>query len=417
MKVLIIGGGGREHALGWKLAQSPKTTELFFAPGNPGTADLGRNVQLTGSDQFVDFAREHQIDLVVVGPEQPLVNGLVDEMAEAGIPCFGPSKAVAQLEGSKAFAKQVMAEIGLPTASYAAFDDYQQALAHLNQVGAPIVVKANGLAGGKGVTVCQNLAEAQAALSEAMVDGRFGAAGSTVVLEELLIGTEASYHVICDGERMLALPTAQDHKALLDGNAGPNTGGMGTCSPNPVLTESMCREIEETIARPLFQYFNDQGTPFRGVLFIGLMLTWHGPKVLEFNVRFGDPETQVMLPRIKSDLLPVLYQAATGQLDETALEIDDRVSLCVVLTAAGYPSSPAKGDPISEFPEGRDDLVVFHAGTALRDDGRVVTAGGRVLGVTAWGDQLEQARKRAYKAANQIQFKGKHFRKDIGVTS
>ncbi|MCB1043738.1 MAG: phosphoribosylamine--glycine ligase [Acidobacteria bacterium] len=415
MRVLIVGGGGREHALGWKIAQSPLLSKLYFSPGNPGTEGLGSNVQLMDQAAMVQFAADESIDLVVVGPEKELVDGIADALALKGIPCFGPSKAAAQLEGSKAFSKEVMDRVGVPTAKYGAFTDYDQACKFLEKMGLPVVIKADGLASGKGVTICQTRDQGKAALKEAMLDQRFGSAGNMVVIEEFLTGTEASFHVITDGERLLRLPTAQDHKALGEGNTGPNTGGMGTCSPNPVWTERMSDEVMESVAGPIIDYMRDQGMPFRGVLFIGLMLTWHGPKVLEFNVRFGDPETQVMMPRIKTDLLPVLFQSARGRLEVQDLEIDPQHAVCVVLSAAGYPDSPRKGDVITGIPESGPDQVVFHAGTAHGRDHEVITSGGRVMGATAWAGNLETARKRAYKVANQVQFEGKYMRKDIGL--
>ncbi len=415
MRVLVLGSGGREHALGWKLAQSPQMCKLFFAPGNPGTAKLGQNVSLPNHADILAFARDEAIELVIVGPEKDLVLGIADKLSEIGVPCFGPCKAAALLEGSKEFAKQVMDRVGIPTAHYGCFEDYEKAVAYVDQNSLPLVVKADGLAGGKGVTICETREDAIKALRESLLDKRFGESGSKVIIEEFLTGTEASFHIICDGQNMQALPTAQDHKALLEGNLGPNTGGMGTCSPNPVMTEAISREVMEQIARPVFAYFNEQGSPFRGVLFVGLMLTWHGPKVLEFNVRFGDPETQVMMPMLQADLLPILYQAACGELKVETLALSQHAAVCVVLAAEGYPQSPRTGDLISDVPEDRERLAVFHAGTATDAAGQLVTAGGRVMGVTAWADDIERARKRAYKAANQISFYGKYMRKDIGL--
>ncbi|CAM2005746.1 phosphoribosylamine--glycine ligase [Acanthopleuribacter pedis] len=417
MKVLIMGSGGREHALGWKIKQSPLLTDLFFVPGNPGTAELGQNVALDGDDALVDFAREHRLDLVVVGPELPLVNGIADRLAEVGVPCFGPSAAAARLEGSKAFAKEVMDATSIPTAAYQTFTELDPALAYVAEQNLPIVVKADGLAGGKGVTICQTEQEAGEALREALEGGRFGDAGRTVVVEEFLTGTEASVHLICDGERIVPLITAQDHKTLYEDGKGPNTGGMGTFAPSPMVTPELMTRIEEEIAAPVMKHMNDQGQPFRGVLFAGLMLTWNGPKVLEFNVRFGDPETQVLLPLLESDLLPILHQAATGNLrTEPALKWRGGHAVCVVLAADGYPRSPRKGDKITGV-GAYEQGVVFQAGTKRDGHGGLVTNGGRVLGLTAWDQSLQSARTRAYQLVDKIDFAGKHYRRDIGGAS
>ncbi|MCB1049467.1 MAG: phosphoribosylamine--glycine ligase [Acidobacteria bacterium] len=416
MRVLIIGSGGREHALGWKIAQSAQLSQLYFAPGNPGCAHLGKCVDLPDLTSTLSFCQEQKIDLVVVGPEKPLVQGWCDHLRAAGIACFGPSKLAAQLEGSKAFAKKVMAETKIPTAKYQRFDAFDQACAYVKNHEFPLVVKADGLASGKGVTICQNEGEAVMALKEAMVDNRFGESGKVVVIEEFLVGREASFHVICDGKRGLALVAAQDHKALHDGNHGPNTGGMGTFAPSPFVTPEMEQVILEQIADPVFQYMAQQGSPFQGVLFIGLMLTWHGPKVLEFNVRFGDPETQVMMPLIESDLLPILYQSAQGQFEpDLDLKIaDQRACVCVVCTAEGYPENPRSGDVIEPLPQNVEDGIVFHAGTQTNGEGKLVTAGGRVLGATAWRSDLDRARNAAYRLVEKVHFRGKYFRKDIG---
>lgn len=413
MQVLIVGGGGREHALGYKIRQSPMLKQLFFAPGNPGTAKLGQNVRLNSNDEFRDFCTTNHIDLVVVGPEAPLVDGLTDVLESAGIPCFGPSAAAAELEGSKEFAKKVMDATQIPTAAYASFTDYQAALEYVRKADHPIVVKADGLAAGKGVTICENLEQSEAALTEAMKDQRFGEAGSKVVIEEFLVGVEASFHVITDGKRAHALIAAKDHKALLDGDKGPNTGGMGTMAPNPLVTPEMATQITNDIAQPVFDHMAAEGTPFKGVLFIGLMLTDAGPKVLEFNVRFGDPETQVMLPLLDYDLLPILYGAAKGALPAGDFQFKDQTAVCVVLAGQGYPGSPRKGDPISGLGDS-DNRVVFHAGTRELD-GTIYTNGGRVLGLTAWAETLEGARKAAYQMVETVDFEGKTFRTDIGV--
>lgn len=416
MNVLIVGSGGREHALGWKIAQSPLLKHLFFSPGNPGTRHLGTNLPAGGVDDIVRQARAHTIDLVVVGPEQPLVDGLADALADAGIACFGPNRAAARLEGSKAFAKRVMRKAGVPTAACAIFDDTQAARDYLAGAAYPLVIKADGLAAGKGVTVCPDVDRAQAALKAAMVDRVFGDAGKCVVIEDCLMGTEASYHIICDGRKFVALPTAQDHKALLNGNQGPNTGGMGTFAPNPNVTRKLAQHIETDIAAPVLQALQELGCPFKGVLFLGLMLTDEGPKVLEFNVRFGDPETQVILPLMDCDLLAVLRDAAAGSLDmPSPLPQKAQSAVCVVLAAKGYPTSPEKGRPISGLAQDwGPDAVVFHAGTKQAESGGLETSGGRVLGVTAWAEDLYSARHQAYCMANAIEFEGKYMRTDIG---
>lgn len=414
MRVLVVGGGGREHALGWKIAQSPLLSKLYFAPGNPGTAALGENVKLADNDSICNFCHEHGMDLVVVGPEAPLVAGLSDMLREGGIACFGPSRAAAQLEGSKAFSKEVMKAAGVPTAAYEQFTDLDAALAYVRQQKHPLVVKADGLAAGKGVTICQTVEASEAALRLTMEDRKFGDAGARVVVEEFLVGTETSFHVITDGERCLPLIPAKDHKALYDGDKGPNTGGMGTFSPNPLINDVMAARIQEEVCEPVFRHMREQGNEFHGVLFVGLMMTEEGPKVLEFNVRFGDPETQVMMPMLDFDLLPVLHGAARGKLPSGNFPYKKGGAVCIVLAAEGYPESARKGDLIT----GLDDFengIVFHAGTR-EEDGKIYTNGGRVLGLTAWGDTLESARERAYHMRDRVNFSGKQFRNDIGGT-
>lgn len=412
MRVLLIGGGGREHALGWKIAQSPLCDQLYFAPGNPGTAALGENITLGDNTATAAWAKDNQIDLVVVGPEQPLVDGLADTLAQAGVPCFGPSAAAARLEGSKAFAKEIMDTVNAPTAGYARFSEFDAAMAYVREQGVPQVVKADGLAAGKGVTICHSLNEAETALREALLDGRFGDAGAEVVIEEFLEGVECSFHLISDGKGFVPLITAKDHKAIFDGDKGPNTGGMGTYAPNPLLDDAQVTKIQKDICEPVLRHMGDQGMTFRGVLFTGLMLTEKGPKVLEFNVRFGDPETQVMLPMLDFDLLPVLHGAAVGQLPDGPFPYKQGAAVCVVLASAGYPAGSSKGDVISGVAD-TENGVVFHAGTKMVDD-QLVTAGGRVLGATAWDADLSAARKRAYAAADAISFDGKQNRSDIG---
>jgi len=414
MKVLVIGSGGREHALGWKIAQSPLLKALFFAPGNPGTAKLGTNIALAGTQAICDFAREEAIDLVVVGPEQPLVEGLADALAHTGILCYGPSKAAAQLEGSKAFAKDIMRAAGVKTAAYEVFSDFNRAWAYAEQQKHPLVVKADGLAAGKGVSICQTPAETQSALREALQDSRFGDAGSQVVIESFLKGREASFHLICDGERVVPLISAQDHKTLNNGNTGPNTGGMGTFAPTPFLTSAMEKELIEQVCLPVLKELKQRGAEFRGTLFTGLMLTDDGPYVLEFNCRFGDPETQVMMMLLNDDLLPVLKGSAEGKLPCAALKWHKGSAVCVVLAASGYPGTVRKGDAIHGL-EVQDSATIFQAGTELTEDQTLVTNGGRVLGITAAGEDLEEAREKAYLALSFVDFKGLQYRSDIGL--
>lgn len=413
MRVLIVGSGGREHALGWKLSQSPLLEKLYFAPGNPGTALMGENLNLADHDRIVGFCTEQGVDLVVVGPEAPLVEGLADQLGQAGIACFGPSKAAARLEGSKAFAKEIMAEAGVPTAAYASFTDLESALAYARLQSHPLVVKADGLAAGKGVVICATLAESETALREMMEAGRFGEAGARVVLEEFLEGTEASYHVLCDGEFCLPLVAARDHKTLHEGGRGPNTGGMGTVAPNPAVDQALAQRIRVDVCEPVLRVMRQRGTPFQGVLFVGLMLTAKGPKVLEFNVRFGDPETQVMMPLLNFDLLPVLHGAARGWLPAGDHGFKPGSAVCVVMAAAGYPETPRRGDQIQGIASEYEQAMVFHAGTRTEND-TLYTHGGRVLGVTAWAPTLSAAQTKAYEICDQIEFAGKQFRRDIG---
>lgn len=414
MNVLIIGGGGREHALGWKIAQSSQLTQLYFAPGNPGTAKLGQNIELADHAATVAFAQENSIDLVVVGPEQPLVEGLGDMLTDKGIACFGPSQAAAALEGSKTFAKAIMDKAAVPTAKYREFDNFADAKAYIQDHDYPLVVKADGLAAGKGVTICQEPHEAEAALKEALVDKRFGDSGDKVVVEEFLKGIEVSFHVISDGEHLVPLISAQDHKALYEGNKGPNTGGMGTFAPSPLIKPETADMIMERVCKPVVQEMAAQGKTFRGVLFAGLMITAKGPYVLEFNCRFGDPETQVIMPLLDFDLLPVLHAAATGKLKDVEHASWKRQSaVCVTLASAGYPRSSSKGDRITGLHQDANSHI-FHAGTAESEDGYLMTSGGRVLSVTAWAEKLAEARANAYEMVDNISFDGMQYRKDIG---
>lgn len=420
MKVLVIGSGGREHALAWKLAQSPRVQQVYVAPGNGGTdsAPTLHNVPITDVQQLRAWAQTEGIGLAVVGPEQPLAAGVVDEFRAHGLRIFGPTRAAAQLESSKAFSKEFMQRHGIPTGAYKTFTDAAQARAYVERVGAPVVVKADGLAAGKGVVVAQSVAEAQAAIDDMLGDNRLGVShnegGARVVIEEFLEGEEASFIVLSDGKNVLALASSQDHKRLSDGDQGPNTGGMGAYSPAPVLTPDVHARVMREIIWPTVRGMDQEGTPFTGFLYAGLMIDAKGRvQTLEFNTRMGDPETQPILMRLKSDLLEVLLAATDGRLDEVELDWDRRVALGVVLAAAGYPQDPRKGDRISGLPEPEEEAMVFHAGTVLQD-GELRTAGGRVLCVTVLADSIRQAQSRAYDVARGIQFDGMQYRRDIG---
>lgn len=412
MKILIVGGGGREHALSWKLAQSAQCEKVFCAPGNGGTSN---NVALDVGNHLavIAFCKATDIGLVIVGPEAPLVAGLVDDLQEAGIRAFGPSKTAAQLEGSKAFTKLLCDEAHIPTAAYRHCDNLEDALACLDQQSAPIVVKADGLAAGKGVTVAQTLDEAREAV-RACFDGAFGKAGASVVIEECLIGEEASLFAICDGERAVLFGSAQDHKRVGEGDTGPNTGGMGAYAPAPVMSDAVTREAMRTIIEPAVAAMKARGTPFQGVLFAGLMITKDGPKLIEFNTRFGDPETQVLMMRFESDLLDVLIRAADGDLSGTEVRWSNDPVMTIVIAAKGYPGSYVKGSAIAGFESSDPDVMIFHAGTARDDDGTVRANGGRVLNVTARGRTLKEARDRVYMAVRNVDWPGGFHRCDIG---
>ncbi|MDX1422342.1 MAG: phosphoribosylamine--glycine ligase [Kiloniellales bacterium] len=418
MRILVVGGGGREHALCWAIAASPLCDRLFCAPGNAGIAREATCVPIGAEDveALVAFARDEAIDFVVVGPEAPLVLGLADRLAEAGIKAFGPSAAAAALEGSKAFMKDLCAKYGIPTAAYARFADADAAKAYLRERGAPIVVKADGLAAGKGVTVAASLAEAEAAVDAALVEGAFGAAGAEVVIEERLVGEEASVFALVDGTSVLPLASAQDHKAVGDGDTGPNTGGMGAYSPAPVVSDEVARRAMTEILEPTVRAMREEGRPFRGVLYAGLMITAEGPKLLEYNVRFGDPECQVLMARLKSDLLPALIATSDGVLESFDLRWHDEAALVVVLAAKGYPGAYRKGTVIRGVEAAEEDerVVVFHAGTKAGDDGALVADGGRVLGVTALGATVAEAQRRAYAAVDRIDWPEGFCRRDIG---
>jgi len=416
MKLLVIGSGGREHAIAWKLAQSPKVQKVFVAPGNGGTATESglENVALSSFPDLISFAKREQVHLTIVGPEAPLAVGIVDAFREAGLKIFGPTRAAAQLEASKDFAKQFMVRHGLPTARHATFTDAAKARAYVDKHGAPIVIKADGLAAGKGVVVAATVAEAKRAIDAMLVEGRFGAAGTSVVIEEFLEGEEASFMVIADGAHALPLATSQDHKRLRDGDEGPNTGGMGTYSPAPIVTPQLHARVMREIIQPAIAGMAKDGVPYSGFLYAGLMIDKKGnPKTLEFNARLGDPETQPIMLRLRSDLLALVEHALEGTLDRAATDWDRRAALCVVLAAANYPEEPRKGDEIRGLPGAGEDCRVFHAGTKL-EGGRILTNGGRVLGVTALGDSLKMAARRAYAAVDEIRFDGMQFRTDIG---
>jgi phosphoribosylamine--glycine ligase len=419
MRLLVVGSGGREHALAWKIAQSPLVRSLFCAPGNPGMARLATLVPIPATDvaALAGWARDNRIDLVVIGPEAPLVGGLADRLAELGIPAFGPCAGAAEIEGSKAFAKDVMLAAGIPTAEHGTFTDLEPALAWSRRLGGKVVVKADGLAAGKGVVICGAMAEAEAALRSMLLDRVHGQAGAKVLVEERLEGPEVSCIAFTDGERVRALPSAQDHKRVGDGDQGPNTGGMGAFSPSPHFTPELAVDVERQVLLPAVRELKRRGHPFRGALYAGLMLTPRGLRVLEFNARLGDPETQPLLMRVQGDLVPVLLGAARGDLSQATLTIDPRPALGVVLAAEGYPAKVTTGDAIegteAAFPEG---VQVFHAGTSQKPGGPLVTSGGRVLTVCALGDTMDDARQRAYAAATQVRFRGAHFRKDIGRT-
>ncbi|WP_028311015.1 phosphoribosylamine--glycine ligase [Derxia gummosa] len=416
MKVLVVGSGGREHALAWKLAQSPKVTVVYVAPGNAGTALDKRlqNVAITDHATLAEFALAEKVGLTVIGPDAALAEGIVDLFQSKGLRVFGPTKAAAELEWSKDFAKGFMKRHGVPTAAYETFTDAAAAHAYIDAQGAPIVIKADGLAAGKGVVVAMTLAEAHEAVDMIMVDAKYGASGSRVVIEEFMAGEEASFFVLCDGKHMLAMASAQDHKRLLDGDKGPNTGGMGAYSPAPIVTPDLHAKVMQQVVKPTVAGMAAEGRPFTGFLYVGLMIDAAGnPRVVEFNSRMGDPETQPIMARLKSDLLPVLEAAVDGRLDQAEMEWDRRTALCVILASDGYPDNPRKGDPIMGIPAESDDAIVFHAGTAAKD-GQIVTAGGRVLCVVGLGDSVKIAQNKAYEAAAPIRFAGMQFRTDIG---
>ncbi len=419
MKVLVVGSGAREHALAARLARSPQVESVICAPGNGGTAGFAENVAIDPEDgeAVVALARERAIDFAVVGPEAPLVAGVCDALREAGIDAFGPGREAARAEGSKAHSKRFMQRHGIPTADATIFDDADAADAHVRSLGRPLVVKADGLAAGKGVIVTSTVEQTHDAIDRIMRKREFGEAGATAVLEERLVGQEVSYHVVSDGTRYIALAAAQDHKPLLDGDEGPNTGGMGAYCPANVVDDATMRRIEREVLVPIVDVLKREDIDYRGVLYAGLMLTHGGPKVLEFNVRFGDPECQALMVRMKADLAELLWRTATGALADADLNWDPRPSCCVVLAAEGYPGTSEKGHPIEGLDEveAMRDVVVFHASSRRDAQGRIVTGGGRCLSVVALGDTLADARRLANLAAERIQFKGKVYRRDIGA--
>jgi phosphoribosylamine--glycine ligase len=420
MKILVIGGGGREHALTWKLRQSPLAERIFCAPGNAGTAEIGENVAISASDleALVRFAKENRVDLAVVGPDDPLAGGIVDLFAAEKLRAFGPTKSAAHIESSKIFAKELMRAQKIPTAEARTFSKSSEALRYCERVKFPVVIKADGLALGKGVIVAADAATAQSTIDEMMNQGRFGGAGRRIVIEEFLRGTECSLHALVDGQNYCLLDSARDHKRALDGDQGANTGGMGAFSPANNWNSKLQSQVEAEIMRPLLHGFVQEGITFRGLLYPGLMITSEGPRVLEFNCRFGDPETQALLPRMKSDLLPLLEATIDGTIDKCAIEWDTRTAVTVVLASSGYPGKYETGKTISGLDDAAklQDVQIFHAGTK-RADSQVKTAGGRVLAVTALGSTMKSARARAYDAVSRIHFENCHYRHDIALSA
>ncbi|MBD0383325.1 phosphoribosylamine--glycine ligase [Paenibacillus sedimenti] len=415
MRILVIGRGGREHAIVWSLSKSPKVSKLFCAPGNGGIAELAECVPITELqfEEISTFAKEQQIDLVMVAPDDPLAAGLVDHLEGKGIAAFGPRANAAIIEGSKVFMKELLKKYNIPTAKYETFNAYEPALAYLRSQSAPIVIKADGLAAGKGVTVAHTMEEAEAALHDIMVDQVFGASGASVVIEEFLTGQEMSLLAFVDGSTVRPMVPSQDHKPVFDNDKGPNTGGMGTYSPLPHIPQSIVQEAIDNIVQPTADAMVKEGRPFKGVLYAGLILTQNGVKTIEFNARFGDPETQVILPRLKTDLLDIFLAINNGTLAEQPIEWSDEAAVCVIVASEGYPGSYPKGLPISGLDQVQD-AIVFHAGTALKD-GQIVTNGGRVLGITGLGRDIVEARQKAYANADRIHFDGKHYRTDIAM--
>ncbi len=417
MNVLIVGGGGREHAIAWSVSKSRKADRIFCAPGNGGISDVAECVDIGPMefDKLADFAEKNDIGLTIVGMDDPLVGGIVDVFEERGLRVFGPKKDAAIIEGSKSFSKNLMKKYGIPTCHYETFTSPEEAILYLENVDFPIVIKADGLALGKGVLICQNLQEAEAGVASIMLDKQFGDAGDVIVIEDYVAGREASVLCFCDGTHIKPMTSAQDHKRARDGDTGLNTGGMGTFSPSPFYTDEIKKFCEEKIYQPTIDAMKAEGRSFTGILFVGLMLAEDGPKVLEYNARFGDPEAQVVLPRMKNDIIDVMEACIDGRLDEVELEFEDNAAVCVILASDGYPEHYDKGKPICglENFEGKEGYYAFHAGTKKKD-GKLVTNGGRVLGITAKGATLKEARKNAYKAAEWVSFENKYMRSDIG---
>lgn len=416
MKILIVGGGGREHAMAWKIAQSPRVTKIYCAPGNAGTASIAENVDIGAEDlnSLLDFAQVEEIDLTVVGPEVPLVNGIVDKFEKHDLRIFGPSALAAKLEGSKIFSKNLMQKYNIPTAEFRSFSDADHAIRYVEDRG-PVVVKADGLAAGKGVIMCENAKEARTAIHQIMKDRAFGDAGGKIVIEEWLRGKEVSLLALTDGKTVLPLEGAEDHKTVFDGDVGPNTGGMGAYSPSPIFTEELKQQVLNDIMNPTVQAMEKEGALYKGVLYAGLMITDDGPKTLEFNARMGDPETQPLMARMESDLVPLLEACIDGTLDQQKIDWSPKAAVCVVMASGGYPGSYKKGIPIEGLAEADtlEGVTVFHAGTKKEGD-QVVTNGGRVLGVTALGADVPTAIAKAYAGVDKIKWPEAHFRKDIG---
>ncbi len=414
MNILVVGGGGREHAIVWKLAQSPKVEKVYCAPGNAGIAQIAECVPISVMeiDKLAQFAVENKIDLTFVGPEDPLLGGIVDVFEERGLAVFGPKKNAALIEGSKTFAKDLMKKYNIPTAKYESFDTYEEALTYVRKEGAPIVVKADGLAAGKGVTVALTLEEAEEALRQIMKDEVFGSAGARVVIEEFLQGEEMTLLSFVDGTTVKPMVPSQDHKPVYDEDKGPNTGGMGTYSPVPHMPASLVEQIIQNIVNPTAEAMVKEGSPFRGILYTGLIITKDGPKVIEYNARFGDPETQVVLPRLDTDLVDILIAGATGELEKLDVQWKKEAAVCVIMASGGYPGPYEKGKEIKGLDQVGEEAIVFHAGTELKN-GQVVTNGGRVLAVTSIGSTVQEARDKAYQAVQKISFEGAHYRSDI----
>ena len=417
MKVLVVGSGGREHTLVWKIAQSPKVKEIYCAPGNAGIKNLATCVNISADDikGLADFAEEKRIDLTIVGPEGPLVEGIVDEFETRGLDIFGPSKAAAQIEGSKVFSKNLMKKYDIPTADYQVFDKFEDAITYIDTVDVPLVVKAEGLAAGKGVIIAKDRDEAKAAVKDIMINKTFGDSGARIVIEEFLEGPEVTILAVSDGRIAVPMVSSRDHKPIFDGNKGPNTGGMGAVSPAPAYGLELAEVVDKNIIQRTIDAMANEGIPFKGILYIGLMLTKTGPKVLEYNCRFGDPETQVVIPRLKTDLIDIVDAVINNNLSNIKIEWKDETAVCVVMSSGGYPGVYEKGKIINGINEAESlDTVVFHAGTELYNN-KIVTAGGRVLGVTALGEDIRDARKKVYEAVSKIHFDSAYYRKDIGL--